>query len=283
MLLGPFGEPLVSNGAVAALIPFQFSTKYYDAETGLLYYGYRYYDPNSGRWLSRDPMFEITGEMPEIESGGPNLYATAGNDTINRVDVHGLFAEIKDCDCCQEKALKAHFNKSLTQITDLKAKIQAAINADAKTVAKYPKKTIDRLKHALDVLTKTAAKLPKMKAKCDTKNGNAIATTAPFGNTITFHAGYWNWVDELQAATIVHEGTHGTVGTSDGRYWWQNGVYPDTGGHGITGGGITFNGYAGIASTYDTWIIGGFCVPGYNCPASLSFNSQRGKPECPDK
>jgi RHS repeat-associated protein len=152
-------------------------------------YGYRYYDPLTGRWLSKDPMFEITGEMPEIESGGPNLYAMAGNDTINRVDVRGLFAEIKDCDCCQEKALKAHFNKSLTQITDLKAKIQAAINADAKTVAEYPKKTIDRLKHALDVLTKTAAKLPKMKAKCDAKNRKTNAFIMPFGNTMTFHGG----------------------------------------------------------------------------------------------
>ena len=60
VLLGPFGEPLVSTGAVAAEMPFRFSTKYQDAETGLLYYGYRYYDPITGRWPSRDPLGDET-------------------------------------------------------------------------------------------------------------------------------------------------------------------------------------------------------------------------------
>ncbi|MDI6810029.1 MAG: RHS repeat-associated core domain-containing protein, partial [Candidatus Eisenbacteria bacterium] len=30
-----------------------------DTETGLLYYGYRYYSPELGRWLSRDPIGEM--------------------------------------------------------------------------------------------------------------------------------------------------------------------------------------------------------------------------------
>jgi hypothetical protein len=47
----------------------------------VLYYGYRYYDPNVGRWLSRDPI---------EEKGGLNLYGFVGNDTINYVDVLGL-------------------------------------------------------------------------------------------------------------------------------------------------------------------------------------------------
>jgi RHS repeat-associated protein len=38
--------------------PFRFSTKYQDDETDLLYYGYRYYNSNTGRWLSRDPLGE---------------------------------------------------------------------------------------------------------------------------------------------------------------------------------------------------------------------------------
>jgi RHS repeat-associated protein len=36
--------------------PFRFSTKYQDDETDLLYYGYRYYNAGTGRWLSRDPI-----------------------------------------------------------------------------------------------------------------------------------------------------------------------------------------------------------------------------------
>jgi hypothetical protein len=38
--------------------PFRFSTKYQDDETGLLYYGYRYYQPVTGRWINRDPIGE---------------------------------------------------------------------------------------------------------------------------------------------------------------------------------------------------------------------------------
>jgi len=55
---GPFAEPLRATGPLAADNPFRFSTKYTDSETGLIYYGYRYYDPSLGRWLSRDPVLE---------------------------------------------------------------------------------------------------------------------------------------------------------------------------------------------------------------------------------
>jgi integrase/recombinase XerD len=44
------------------------------------YYGYRYYDPVTGRWPSRDPM---------EEKGGMNLYGFVGNDGVNQVDVLG--------------------------------------------------------------------------------------------------------------------------------------------------------------------------------------------------
>ncbi|MCZ7640943.1 MAG: hypothetical protein M5U12_35755 [Verrucomicrobia bacterium] len=58
---GPFGEPVRVTGALAAAQPFRFSTKWTDAETGLLYYGYRYYNPTTGRWVSRDPIGEQGG------------------------------------------------------------------------------------------------------------------------------------------------------------------------------------------------------------------------------
>jgi RHS repeat-associated protein len=61
--------------------PFGFSTKFTDEETGLVYYGYRYYSPEVGRWVSRDPIGE---------QGGINLYGMVGNDGVGRVDVLGL-------------------------------------------------------------------------------------------------------------------------------------------------------------------------------------------------
>jgi RHS repeat-associated protein len=78
---GPFGEPLRATGPAATANPFRFSTKYTDVETGLLYYGLRYYNPSTGRWLSRDPI---------NERGGINLYGMIGNDAVNGVDFLGL-------------------------------------------------------------------------------------------------------------------------------------------------------------------------------------------------
>jgi RHS repeat-associated protein len=77
---GPFGNLLRVTGPLASINPFLFSTKFYDWETGLYYYGYRYYDPSTGRWLNRDP---------QTESGGLNLYEFAGNDPIDGIDLLG--------------------------------------------------------------------------------------------------------------------------------------------------------------------------------------------------
>lgn len=48
---------------------------------GLYYYGYRYYDPVTGRWPSRDPLGERAGD---------NLYEMVLNNPIHFVDVLGL-------------------------------------------------------------------------------------------------------------------------------------------------------------------------------------------------
>ena len=52
----PFGNIIRASGIHAETNPFRFSSKFTDDETGLVYYGYRYYDPPRGRWLSRDPI-----------------------------------------------------------------------------------------------------------------------------------------------------------------------------------------------------------------------------------
>jgi hypothetical protein len=47
----------------------------------LSYFGFRYYDPVTGRWPSRDPI---------EEDGGLNLYGFVGNDGVNLLDFIGL-------------------------------------------------------------------------------------------------------------------------------------------------------------------------------------------------
>jgi RHS repeat-associated protein len=55
-------------------------------------YGYRYYDPITGRWPSRDPI---------DEEGGINLYGFVGNDGVNRWDILG------NKECCTYTCTKA--------------------------------------------------------------------------------------------------------------------------------------------------------------------------------
>ena len=78
---GPFGELIRASGPMAKANPFRFSTKFTDDETDLVYYGYRYYSPSLGRWLSRDPL---------QENGASNLYGFLGNDPNNQIDLMGL-------------------------------------------------------------------------------------------------------------------------------------------------------------------------------------------------
>ena len=78
---GPFGELIRKSGVMANANPFRFSTKYQDDESDMLYYGYRSFNPSTGRWLSRDPI---------EERGGKNLYAFVQNDPLIRFDKLGL-------------------------------------------------------------------------------------------------------------------------------------------------------------------------------------------------
>ncbi len=48
--------------------------------SGMYYYGYRYYEPGTGRWPSRDPI---------EERGGVNLYAFVRNDPMGKWDFLG--------------------------------------------------------------------------------------------------------------------------------------------------------------------------------------------------
>jgi RHS repeat-associated protein len=83
----PFGRETVSNGTNPSGFAHRFSTKPLDSATGLLYYGYRYYDPQTGRWPSRDPIQEL---------GGVNLYGFVGNNAILGVDLLGMDPNIID-------------------------------------------------------------------------------------------------------------------------------------------------------------------------------------------
>jgi RHS repeat-associated protein len=76
----PFGELLRSTGPLARVNPFRWSTKFTDEESGLVYYGFRYYSPTLGKWIGRDPLQEVAGL---------NLYLFCRNGPINIFDTDG--------------------------------------------------------------------------------------------------------------------------------------------------------------------------------------------------
>ena len=78
----PFGETIVATGPLAKSNPFRFSTKHWDDLTGLGYWGYRYYHPDMGRWLCRDPDEALSARNPMV---------FIGNLPTNLVDVDGRF------------------------------------------------------------------------------------------------------------------------------------------------------------------------------------------------
>ncbi|MGN0845531.1 MAG: RHS repeat domain-containing protein, partial [Kiritimatiellia bacterium] len=78
-----FGNTIAQTGALADTFRHRFSTKYFDAETCLYYYGYRFYHPALMCWLTRDPL---------EEDGGINLYAFCSNRTQLDLDALGLSA-----------------------------------------------------------------------------------------------------------------------------------------------------------------------------------------------
>jgi len=101
----PFGKEIVASGNQSEWNKFRFSTKYLEdvvidaskeSELGLYYYGYRYYSPRLGRWITRDPI---------AEHGGINLYQFNKNSPIIFID--GLGNSIwKRCDECKPGELK---------------------------------------------------------------------------------------------------------------------------------------------------------------------------------
>jgi RHS repeat-associated protein len=77
----PYGRLIRETGPKAASCTLRYSTKYRDPDLDLYYYGYRWYDAASLKWLTPDPIGE---------RGGANLTAFCNGDPINRVDPLGL-------------------------------------------------------------------------------------------------------------------------------------------------------------------------------------------------
>jgi RHS repeat-associated protein len=73
----PYGTKDIAPGVIP---DYTFTGKPFEPETGLYYFPYRYYSPQTARWMKRDPLGMVDG---------PNVYAYVGVDPVNNYDING--------------------------------------------------------------------------------------------------------------------------------------------------------------------------------------------------
>lgn len=74
-----FGNIIYQSGSLAS--KHTYKTKEYTPQTGLVYFGRRYYNPLIGRFITKDPSGMVDG---------PNLYSYCWNDPVNKMDLWGM-------------------------------------------------------------------------------------------------------------------------------------------------------------------------------------------------
>mgnify|MGYP001045950949 CR=1 FL=1 len=77
----PFGEVFIEERNNVWNTPYLFNAKEFDEETGMYYYGARYYDPRLALWISTDP---LQGMKPNMSS-----YSFSSNNPVNYIDPDG--------------------------------------------------------------------------------------------------------------------------------------------------------------------------------------------------
>ena len=81
----PFGEVFIEERNNTWNTPYRFNAKEFDEETGMYYYGARYYEPRISLWMSTDPLQE------KYENISPYIYCA--NSPIRYTDPKGMEVE----------------------------------------------------------------------------------------------------------------------------------------------------------------------------------------------
>ena len=79
------GEEVAPSATALTSLRYRFQCREWSAATGLINFRLRWYDSETGRWLSKDPIGL---------SGGLNLYAFCGSEVVNNVDPYGQVSNV---------------------------------------------------------------------------------------------------------------------------------------------------------------------------------------------
>ena len=184
----PFGEVFLEERNNTWNSPYLFNGKELDEETGLYYYGSRYYNPRESVWLSVDPLAEMTGTP----------YQYAYQNPVKLIDPEGMAPESPDgwIEETDKNGKKTYtYDKNVSTVSQAK-------NAGYKNVTGV-----------------SETKQLSQKGKSVTLNANG---TASFKGKIV--AGNFT----LEDGTVVHTGYNSVIDPWDGdRGFWGNLSYSD--------------------------------------------------------
>lgn len=190
----PFGK-VANSGNVTQ--PIQWSSEIWDEEMGLMYYNWRYYNPNDGRWLSYDP---------EEENEELNLKLYCKNSPIDLTDILGLASYKVDMRLCK-------LNVRLTW--------KISFVNDQNVNGKWTKKSIKRWKLKMQDVAETYFDSYKNKYRCVSKskcckkckNGlrvkfdlSYVNTNADYNIVVHYDNDFGSYVDDLGGPGIKNIG-----------------------------------------------------------------------------
>ena len=165
-----YGEEQLFDGSgnlqQQSINPWRFSSKRMDPETGWLYFGRRYYDPEVGRWTTPDPLGFVDGH---------NLYCYVHNRPLVSVDsegewteylfgVRGFTQELPDPNCYGSYESWANYYRSI-----VKENYSRAYTIEGKKSDKFRLSFMNGMDNLFEDFMKSAKLVSKLSGGCEVK------------------------------------------------------------------------------------------------------------------
>lgn len=156
-----FGK-ILSDSNPTLNIPFGFAGGLHDADTGLVRFGARDYDPEIGRWTAKDPI--------DFAGGDIDLYGYVQNNPINLIDPSGL-----DALDIIEKTMK--WLDRFNNISDAKNTVEAI--EETKNLIERLKEDADNKNKLIDEILENqdTKKIKELEEKLSKNNDNIVIST----------------------------------------------------------------------------------------------------------
>lgn len=124
----PYGKLIPENSDDSSRQnPFRFSCEYSDDALDMIYFNYRYYNPNDGHWLTRDPF---------MENISIQLYEFAKNNPLLHTDKLGLWGG-SDHEFFTQEALESLKAQVIYNSTGTRSSVTYTLRKDIINIIKY--------------------------------------------------------------------------------------------------------------------------------------------------